>query len=86
MLAMAVSKGYLRGRPLPLLGISVAAAGLSGLGVVSIGDYIGSSGSCGSCGSCRYGFTTIDRKVVGLFSSLIVQVSSLIISRLNSLS
>jgi hypothetical protein len=85
--AMAISKGYLRGRPLPLLGVSAAAAGLSGSGVASTGDYIDGSGSCGSCGSCgsyRYGFTTVDRKVVGPLGSLIIQVSPSIVSRSNS--
>jgi hypothetical protein len=82
MSAIAVSKGYLRGRPLPLLGVS-AAAGLSGSGVASTGDYVDGSGSCGSCGSCKYGFTTVDRKVVGPLDSLIIQVSPSIVSKSN---
>jgi hypothetical protein len=69
---MAISKGYLQGRPLPLLGVLAAVAGLSNLGVASIGDCIGGSGSYGSRGSCRYGFTTVDRKVIGLLDSLIM--------------
>ena len=83
MSAITVSKGYLRGRPLPLLGVS-ATAGLSGSGVASTGDYIDGSGSCGSCGSYRYGFTTVDRKVVSPLDSLIIQVSPSIVSRSNS--
>ena len=83
MSAIAVSKGYLRGRPLPLLGVS-ATAGLSGSGVASTGDCIDGSGSYGSYGSYRYSFTTVDRKVIGPLDSLIIQVSPSIVSRSNS--
>ena len=83
MSAIAVNLGYLRRRPLPLLGASSGSLGTTTLIVDSSSSRTSVVGSYKSVSVYKYGLTTIERKDVGLLGKLTVYVSPLVVSRLN---
>jgi hypothetical protein len=85
MSVVAISSGYLRGRPRPLFGGWVTSGVCTAVGCCcGLSGYICMSGS--GLLLVKYGFTTVDRKVVGPLGNLIVHVSPLIVSKSNGLS
>ena len=80
--AVAISKGYLRGRPRPLFAgwtgwmtagvyIAVGCCGSSGCNCTSNSGLLAIKSDFGLL-AVKYSFTTIDRKVVGPLGNLIV--------------